>query len=113
LWINELTQLQKNQEQGAFVISVPVNQNELGNSGKLQYVRTDNSPTKYGVSGESFIVPRSYMGFRDEENNYKNSWGAGDYKIELSLKETCNITGTYRKEERQSDRQYDYRRFTQ
>jgi hypothetical protein len=97
-WINELTQLQKNQELGAFAISVPVNQNELDNSGKLRYVRTSNSPVKYGVSGESFIVPRSYMGFRDEENNYKNSWGTGDYKIELSLKETCNITGSYRKD---------------
>jgi hypothetical protein len=97
-WINELTQLQKNQELGAFVISVPVNQNELDDNGKLRYVRTGNSPAKYGVSGESFIVPRSYMGFRDEENNYKNSWGTGDYKIELSLKETCNITGAYRKD---------------
>jgi hypothetical protein len=97
-WINELTQMQKNQELGAFVISVPVAQSDLDGSGKLRYVRTGDGPAKYGISGESFIVPRSYMGYRDEENKYKNSWGTGDYKIELSLKETCNIADAYRKD---------------
>jgi hypothetical protein len=37
------------------------------------------------------------MGFRDEENNYKDSWGTGDYKIELRIKENCGITDAYRK----------------
>jgi hypothetical protein len=97
-WINELTQLQKNQELGAFVISVPVNQRDLDDRDKLRYVRTGDKPAKYKIAGESFIVPRSYMGFRDEENNYKNSWGTGDYKIELSLKESCGIANAYRKE---------------
>lgn len=97
-WINELTQLQKNQELGLFVISVPVNQSDLDGKGKLRYVKTADKPPKYKIAGESFIVPRSYMGFRDEENNYKNSWGTGDYKIELSMKESCNITNAYRKE---------------
>jgi hypothetical protein len=97
-WMNELTQLQKNQELGTFVISVPVSQSDLDDSGKLRYVRVGDGPAKYGIAGESFIVPRSYMGYRDEKNNYKNSWGTGDYKIELSLKETCNITNAYRKD---------------
>jgi hypothetical protein len=97
-WINELTQLQKNQELGSFVINVPVNQNDLNDKGKLRYVRNDYKPAKYKIAGESFIVPRSYMGFRDEENNYKNSWGTGDYKIELSLKESCGIANAYRKD---------------
>jgi hypothetical protein len=97
-WINELTQLQKNQELGSFVISVPVNRSDLDGNGKLRYARTGDKPAKYRIAGESFIVPRSYMGFRDEENSYKNSWGTGDYKIELSLKETCSITDAYRRD---------------
>jgi hypothetical protein len=97
-WINELTQLQKNQELGSFVISVPVNRSDLNDKGKLRYVRTDDKPAKYRITGESFIVPRSYMGFRDKENNYKDSWGTGDYKIELAIKESCSITNAYRKD---------------
>jgi hypothetical protein len=97
-WMNELTQLQKNQELGSFVISVPVTQSDLDGKGKLRYVKTGDDPGKYRISGESFIVPRSFMGFRDEKNNYKNSWGTGDYKIELSLKETCSIADAYRRE---------------
>jgi hypothetical protein len=96
-WINEWTQLQKNQELGAFVISVPVNANELNAKGELRYVRTAGKNGKYKITGESFIIPRSYMGFRDEDNTYKNSWGTGEYRIEVSLKENCNITEAYRR----------------
>jgi hypothetical protein len=96
-WVNELTELQKNQELGSFIISVPVSPTDLNAQGKLRYVRTDNAPEKYKIAGESFIIPRSYMGFRDEENHYKNSWGTGDYKVELLIKQTCGITDAFRK----------------
>jgi len=96
-WINEFTELQKNQELGNFTISVPVSQADLDAQGKLRYVKTANIPEKFKITGESFIIPRSYMGFRDKENNYKNSWGTGDYRVELSIKETCGITDAYRK----------------
>jgi len=96
-WINEMTQLQNNQELGSFVISVPVNKDELGAQRKLRYVRTYDKPAKYKIAGESFIVPRSFMGLRDARNNYKKSWGTGDYRIEILLTETCGITDAYRK----------------
>ena len=95
-WINEMTQLQKNQELGSFVITVPVSKADLVN-GKLRYVRSADTPAKYKIAGESFIIPRSFMGSRDENNNYRKSWGTGDYKIEISLKQTCGITDEYRK----------------
>ncbi len=95
-WVNELTQYQTNQELGSFILSVPVNPNDLIN-GKLRYIRTTGTPEKYKITGESFIIPRSYMGYRDEKNNYRNSWGTGDYQVEISLKETCGITDAYRK----------------
>ena len=97
-WITALTQLEKDQELGSFTVSIPVGQADLNAQGKLRYVRTTGAPAKYKIAGESFIVPRSYIGYRDEDNNYKNCWGTGDYKIEISLKETCGVTDAYRKD---------------
>ena len=94
-WVTFTPQLQKDQELGKFIISVSVGQNDL-DRGKLRYVRTDDAPAKYKITGESFIVPRSFMGYRDKQNNYKDSWGTGDYNVEISLKETCGITDSFR-----------------
>lgn len=96
-WVNQWTQVQNDQELGKFVLTVPVNQSDLDSSGKLRYVKSENTPAKYKVVGESFIIPRSYMGYRDKNNNYYDSWGTGDYNIELLLKESCGITAEYNK----------------
>lgn len=95
-WMNEIVQLQKNQELGEFSINIPVDQSVLDNKGYLRYVRNANGTPSYKVLGESFIVPRSYMGYRDENDNYKNSWGTGEYKLDITLKETCDVTDQYR-----------------
>ena len=95
--MNEIVQLQKNQELGEFSINIPVDQSVLDNKGYLHYVRNANDVPAYKVLGESFIVPRSYMGYRDENDNYKNSWGTGEYKLDITLKETCDVTEQYRK----------------
>lgn len=97
-WINEMTQLQTNQELGTFSISIPVDPATLDANGKLRYVRSPGKPETYRIVGESFIVPRSYMGFRDENDKHHHSWGTGEYRIEVTLKESCNITQSYRKE---------------
>lgn len=96
-WMNEIVQLQKNQELGEFSINIPVDQSVLDNKGYLHYVRNANDAPAYKVLGESFIVPRSYMRYRDENDNYKNSWGTGEYKLDITLKETCDVTEQYRK----------------
>ena len=96
-WMNEIVQLQKNQELGEFSINIPVDQSVLDNKGYLHYVRNANDAPAYKVLGESFIIPRSYMGYRDENDNYKNSWGTGEYKLDITLKETCDVTEQYRK----------------
>lgn len=95
-WMNEIVQLQKNQELGAFVLNVPVDPEELDEKGYLRYVRNRNEEPTYKIVGESFIVPRSYMGYRDKDDNYKNIWGTGEYKLEIELKETCDVTEQYR-----------------
>lgn len=95
-WMNEIVQLQKNQELGAFVLNVPVDPEELDEKGYLRYVRNRDEEPTYKIVGESFIVPRSYMGYRDKDDNYKNIWGTGEYKLEIELKETCDVTEQYR-----------------
>lgn len=95
-WMNEIVQLQKNQELGEFSINIPVDQSILDSKGFLHYVRQQNDQPRYKVVGESFIVPRSYMGYRDADDNFKNSWGTGEYKLSIELRETCDVTQQYR-----------------
>lgn len=95
-WMNEIVQLQKNQELGEFSINIPVDQKVLDSKGFLRYVREKDAQPAYKVVGESFIVPRSYMGYRDADDNFKNSWGTGEYKLSIELKETCDVTQQYR-----------------
>ena len=96
-WMNEIVQLQKNQELGEFTINIPVDQSTLNRDGYLRYVRHKGEPSAYKVVGESFIVPRSFMGYRDATDNYHNSWGTGEYKLDITIKETCDVTDSFRK----------------
>ena len=95
-WMNEIVQLQKNQELGTFTINVPVDPQTLDKNGFLRYVRHQGEAPRYRVLGECFIVPRSYMGFRDERDNFKDCWGTGEYKLTISIKESCDVTEQYR-----------------
>lgn len=95
-WINELTLLQKDQELGCFTLDVPVDSAGVDASGRYHYVRGLTPGAPLTIRGESFIVPRSFMGYRDEADQYRNSWGTGQYKLTVTLKETCDITDAYR-----------------
>ena len=91
-WMNEIVQLQKDVTLGEFSISVPVDTAMLGSDGFLRYVRPEGEPSAFGVIGESFIVPRSYMPYRDAND-----------ELEIGLKETCDITD-YLREHWKDDR---------
>ena len=95
-WMNEVVQLQKNVELGQFNINIPVDPSLLDADGFLRYTRQANAAPRYKVTGECFIVPRSYMGFRDEKENFKDSWVTGEYKLAIDLKESCDVTEQYR-----------------
>lgn len=96
-WMNEITQLQKDQELGCFMINIPVDPSMLDDNGFLRYVRHAGEQPRFPVNGESFIVPRSFMGYRDSDGQYHNCWGTGEYKMTVSMQETCEITDEYRK----------------
>lgn len=95
-WFTDAIELHTDAQLGEFSISIPVEPEDLDDKGFLRYVRPQSEPSKYKVNGESFIVPRSYMGYRDENGNYNNIWGTGQYKLDIELKETCGITEAYR-----------------
>lgn len=50
--------------------------------------------SEVSISGESFIVPRS---FSMDANNNNNSpiWGTGEYRVDLTLAETSNLNTEY------------------
>lgn len=95
-WMNAIVQLQKNQVLGEFLLEIPVDPASLDEKGFFRYVRQEDETPKYKITGESFIVPRSYMGYRGEDGKYKDSWGTGEYKLSIELKETCDVTEQYR-----------------
>lgn len=96
-WFTDAIELHNDAPLGEFTISIPVSKNDVDEQGFLKYCRQRDEPSKYNVVGESFIVPRSYMGYRDVTGRYKNIWGTGQYKMDIELVENCNITDEYRK----------------
>lgn len=95
-WFTDAIELHNEEPLGEFRISIPVAEGDVDSDGFLKYYRSPEKPAKYNVIGESFIVPRSYMGYRDANGRYKNIWGTGQYKIDVELSETCGITDSYR-----------------
>lgn len=95
-WFTDAIELHNDAQLGEFNINIPVSKNDVNENGFLKYVRQESEQPKYTIIGESFIVPRSYMGYRDSNGRYKNIWGTGQYKLDIELKETCDITPEYR-----------------
>ena len=96
-WFTDAIELHKDALLGEFNISIPVSEDDVDSNGYLRYSRKSDEPSKYAVVGECFIVPRSFMGYRDTNGNYNNIWGTGQYKMDIELTETCEITPEYRK----------------
>lgn len=95
-WMDQLPQMNKDQVLGSFSLNVPVSEGDLDKDGVFRYVRTGNEAPKYDVTGESFIVPRSYMSIRDKDNKMRHTWGTGEYKLSMTIKENCGVTKQYR-----------------
>lgn len=95
-WFTDAIELHNDAPLGEFNISIPIKQEDVDSVGFVRYIRPKDEPSKYPVIGERFIVPRSYMGYRDTHGRYKNIWGTGQYKLDIELRETCDITPEYR-----------------
>ncbi len=91
-WINQAIQIYKDVELGKFTIQTPINEKSLDADSIFRYYRLRNDGKDCQIIGESFIVPRSFIGVRDAEGVYHDCWGTGQYKIAMTIKETCSIT---------------------
>jgi hypothetical protein len=96
-WINQAMQVYNNQELGTFSIMAKIDPEQLDEnnifvySGKLD----KNNPKKsVSVNGDCFLVPRSYVGSADMKTN-QDSWGTGQYKVEMQISESCKINSKY------------------
>ena len=91
-WINQAIQVHKDQQLGSFSLQVPISDMNL-KDGVFRFVRggSDNSVRDIQMQGECFVVPRSYVGVRDDQGNYYDAWGTGQYKVVMKFKESCDI----------------------
>lgn len=95
-WINEAIQVAKDVELGRFTITAKIDPRFIGEDNTFRYNRKEDigSGKVVTVTGDSFIVPRSYVGSADMSAPGA-SWGTGQYKVEMDISESCRINEKY------------------
>jgi hypothetical protein len=97
-WFTKDIVLHKDIPLGEFNINVMLDPKALDERGFLRYVRKNGEKSKYEVTGESFVVPRSYMCLRTPSGEIQDVWGTGQYNVQIILSENCEITDKLRHE---------------
>lgn len=121
-WMNQAIQIVNDQKLGEFNVSLTIpDTSVLDRGGRFNdcfvYIRPDkalmqelNIPAddtdslvavmtarqqtcKVSLTGESFLVPRSYIG--NDGEGAADVWGTGQYKIDMTLTESCDINLDY------------------
>ena len=115
-WMNQATQIYNDQQLGEFSIKICIpDSTVLEKDGPFKdcfvYVRPDSAymesigwdyetyasimkKKQVSVIGESFLVPRSFIG-TDDGQSYSRTWGTGQYKVNMTLTETCDVKMGY------------------
>lgn len=89
-WVNEAILITEDQVLGEFVLEVKIDPTMLKDSCFTYDAGNPEDAVKakhIRLTGESFIVPRSFIGKVDGERY----WGTGQYKLEMTLSESCRI----------------------
>lgn len=95
-WFTSDIVLHKDVQLGEFNFNIKVNPDSLDSKEFIHYVRNEGEKPKYEITGESFVVPRSYMNYRTPNGTFKDIWGTGQYSIQITLSEKCDITDKLR-----------------
>lgn len=100
-WINQAMMVFDNIVLGEFDITAEIDPQHLNEKGIFVYSRNadKSSDKKVRITGESFIVPRSYVGTTDVVN-VVDTWGTGQYKIDMQVTESCKIKPEYYQNEK-------------
>lgn len=116
-WMNEAIQVVNDQLLGEFDINTTIPdslalENGDWNHGYFVYIRpTADNIKKYSLSpmqidqmkkrgslisvkGDSFLVPRSFIGY-DDAKKMRRVWGTGQYKVDMTISESCDINYEY------------------
>lgn len=116
-WMNEAIQVTKDQQLGEFDIAISIPDSTVLESGEWNpgyfvYIRPTkeniarfnldpamveamkNKEKYITVAGESFLVPRSFVGYGDPKK-LSRIWGTGQYKIDMTITESCDINYEY------------------
>lgn len=91
-WTNELGNIIQDEEIGKFNIQAFIAEKDLvrdANGNRVfVYTHSNASDNKnVQISGCSFLVPRSHL--------EKGSWGTGQYKLDISMTESCQVNPDY------------------
>ncbi len=80
---------------GYFVYIKPTDTNIRRYNLSASQIETMNNRAKYvSVNGESFLVPRSFIGY-DDSKKMRRIWGTGQYKVNMTVNESCDINYEY------------------
>lgn len=94
-WINEAIMVTNEQQLGEFTITARIDPSVLSKDSVFVYRKNDPRFKKLvSVSGDCFIVPRSFTGTSDGKS-YSSTWGTGQYRIEMDVNESCKIIDKY------------------
>ena len=108
-WMNEAIEIFKDQQLGQFQVEFTIpDSTVLDSIGKWKGYFTYNSAyapdrenpkKKVMVSGECFIVPRSFIGnYRDGDEATPSTtpiWGTGQYRVDMQISESCQMNSNY------------------
>lgn len=86
-WYNEALLLSKDVELGRFNVQVPIEERYLTDSVFI-YKRGLPGMPEMNITGDCFIVPRSYMPL----TNGQAHWGTGEYNVKVCVGEQCDIS---------------------
>lgn len=105
-WINEAIMVTTDQLLGEFNIKASIKKEYLNEKNIFVYSgEKDSLLLKNGivsVTGESFLVPRSFTGTPDGSTAGR-AWGTGEYRVEMTVTETCQMDESYYKKDDGAD----------
>lgn len=104
-WMDFTPAMHQEEQLGEFVLDIPIDSTDVNENGSFVYIRPRGKEPRYQMTGESFIVPRSYMQIPDDSLGLRDHFGTGQYSLSVMVEESCELTPEYMKNWR-ADRKY-------
>ena len=96
-WINEAIMVTTDQLLGEFTLTARIDESRLSEANDSTFIYRKDNPADSALvqlTGDSFIVPRSFTGTSDGLTASR-SWGTGQYRVVMTVTETCQINNEY------------------